>query len=75
MMSANTEHKKRYNVHIAAFDHGFKQQISANIEIMALIINTLFLDNLQSFRANFTLKNEYIPIIIPKMTPIVKYSG
>jgi hypothetical protein len=66
MISANNEHKKMYNVYIAAFDHIFKQQISANIEIMALIIVTLFLDNLESLRAYFTLKNEYDPMTIPK---------
>jgi hypothetical protein len=75
MMSANNEHKKMYNVYIAAFDHIFKQQISANIEIMALIIVTLFLDNLESLRAYFTLKNEYDPMTIPKIIPINRYSG
>ena len=75
MMSANNEHRKMYNVYIAAFDHIFKQQISANIEIMALIIVTLFLDNLESLRAYFTLKNEYDPMTIPKIIPINRYSG
>jgi hypothetical protein len=75
MISANNEHKKMYNVYIAAFDHIFKQQISANIEIMALIIVTLFLDNLESLRAYFTLKNEYDPMTIPKILPINRYSG
>ena len=75
MMSANNEHRKRYNVYIAAFDHIFKQQISANIEIMALIIVMLFLDNLESLRAYFTLKNEYDPMTIPKIIPINRYSG
>jgi hypothetical protein len=75
MISANNEHKKMYNVYIAAFDHIFKQQISANIEIMALIIVTLFLDNLESLRAYFTLKNEYDPMTIPKIIPINRYSG
>jgi hypothetical protein len=75
MISANNEHKKMYNVYIAAFDHIFKQQISANIEIMAVIIVTLFLDNLESLRAYFTLKNEYDPMTIPKIIPINRYSG
>ena len=75
MISANNEHRKMYNVYIAAFDHIFKQQISANIEIMALIIVTLFLDNLESLRAYFTLKNEYDPMTIPKIIPINRYSG
>jgi hypothetical protein len=75
MISANNEHKKMYNVYIAAFDHIFKQQISANIEIMALVIVTLFLDNLESLRAYFTLKNEYDPMTIPKIIPINRYSG
>jgi hypothetical protein len=75
MISANNEHKKMYNVYIAAFDHIFKQQISENIEIMALIIVTLFLDNLESLRAYFTLKNEYDPMTIPKIIPINRYSG
>ena len=51
MMSANNEHKKMYNVYIAAFDHIFKQHMNANIEIGALITINLFLNNLESLRA------------------------
>ena len=73
-MSANNEHKNMYNVYIAAFDHIFKQHRNANMEIMVLI-NILFLDNLESLKAYFTLKNEYIPMTIPKMIPIGRYWG
>ena len=75
MMSANNEHKKMYNVYIAAFDHIFKQHMNANIEIGALIIITLFLDNLESLRAYLTLKNAYIPMTIPIIIPVNRYLG
>ena len=62
-------------MYIAAFDHIFKQQMSANIEIAVLIVIALFLDNPESLRAYFTLKKEYDPITIPKMIPINRYWG
>ncbi|WP_295616333.1 hypothetical protein [uncultured Methanobrevibacter sp.] len=74
IMSAATDARNKYNVSTAAFDQTFKQNRNAKIAIAALIISLLFFENLESFRAYLILKNAYVPIIIPNMIPIIKYS-
>ena len=53
----------------------FKQNRNDKIAIMLLIVICLFFDKLKSLRPYFTLKNEYNPIIMPKIIPLTKYSG
>ena len=73
--SAIKDEINKYNVNIAAIDHIFKQNRNDKIEIMLLIMFCLFFDKFESFKAYFTLKNEYNPIKIPKIIPIIRYSG